>query len=161
MKKGGIYRYTEVARGFRGRINPRHVRSIHNPVQVEEKTAQSQGQSYQQQISSQQQPSHSTFRLPAPRGGRGGRSFGGRFMCLHGSHFACSRWRKGPHNQNLQPYNQEAERTCYVSCSTFLVKGSVQYIFVLFTMSCSMSNPNHRSWGYICLRPQMLQAIQW
>jgi hypothetical protein len=55
-------------------------------------------------------------------------------MCLHGSHFACLRWRQGPHNKNLQPYNQEAERTCFVSCSTFPVEGSVQYIFVLFAI---------------------------
>jgi hypothetical protein len=41
--------------------------------------AQSQEQSGQQQVSSQQQPLRNIFCSPAPRGRIGGRSFGGRF----------------------------------------------------------------------------------
>jgi hypothetical protein len=31
-----LHRYTEAASGFGGRFHPRHVRSIHNPMQGEE-----------------------------------------------------------------------------------------------------------------------------
>jgi hypothetical protein len=48
-----LHRYTEAARGFGRRFHPRHVRSIHNLMQGEEKMAQSQGQLGQQQASSQ------------------------------------------------------------------------------------------------------------
>jgi hypothetical protein len=34
-----FHRYTKVIRGFRGRFHPRHVRSIHNPSQGEERMA--------------------------------------------------------------------------------------------------------------------------
>jgi hypothetical protein len=49
-----LHRYIKEARGFGGRFHPRHVQSIHNPMQGEENMAQSQGQSGQQQASSQQ-----------------------------------------------------------------------------------------------------------
>jgi hypothetical protein len=32
QRKEALHRYTEATRGFEGRFNPRHVRSIHNPV---------------------------------------------------------------------------------------------------------------------------------
>jgi hypothetical protein len=76
-------RYTEMTRGFGGRFNPRHVRTIHNPNQNEDKNNHTQGQQSQQSQSqstrTQQQQPQNSFRPPAPRGGRGGRSFGGRF----------------------------------------------------------------------------------
>jgi hypothetical protein len=43
QRREEFHRYTEVIRGFRGRLHPRHVRSIHNMVQGQEKMAQSQG----------------------------------------------------------------------------------------------------------------------
>jgi hypothetical protein len=52
QRREELHRYTKATRGFGGRFNPRHVRRIHNPVQGEEKIAQSQGQSGQQQTSS-------------------------------------------------------------------------------------------------------------
>jgi hypothetical protein len=70
QRREEFQRYAKVSRGFEGRFHPRHVRSIHNPSQVEERMTQSQGQSGQQ-ASSQQQSSQSTFRPPALRG-RGG-----------------------------------------------------------------------------------------
>jgi hypothetical protein len=72
--------YIEIARGFGGRFHPRHIRSIHNPAQSEEKTAQAQGESSQPQESgTQHQSSQNKFRLVAPRRGRGGQSIRGNF----------------------------------------------------------------------------------
>jgi hypothetical protein len=62
-------------RGFGGRIHPRHVRSIHNSTQSDDKGSQLQRPQYTSQSSGQQQ---SSFRSPAPRG-RGARGFGGRY----------------------------------------------------------------------------------
>jgi hypothetical protein len=64
-----------MTKGFGGRIHPRHVRSIHNSTQSDDKGSQSQRSQYTSQSSGQQQ---SSFRPPAPRG-RGARVFGGRF----------------------------------------------------------------------------------
>jgi hypothetical protein len=64
-----------MARGFRGRFHPRHVRSIHNANSSDDRENQTQRQQHSSQSSGAQQ---SSFRPPAPRG-RGGRSFGGRY----------------------------------------------------------------------------------
>jgi hypothetical protein len=64
-----------MTRGFGGRVHPRHVRSIHNSTQSDDKGSQSQRSQYTSQSSGQQQ---SSFRPPALRG-RGARDFGGRF----------------------------------------------------------------------------------
>ena len=70
-----VYRYSEMTRGFRGRLHPRYVRTIHNPSQSEDINNHNQGHQHNLQSTGAQQ---SSFRLPAPRG-RGGRSFGGRY----------------------------------------------------------------------------------
>jgi hypothetical protein len=64
-----------MTRGFGGRIHPRHVRSIHNSSQNDDKGSQLQRPQYTSQSSGQQQ---SSFRPPTPRG-RGARGFGGRY----------------------------------------------------------------------------------
>jgi hypothetical protein len=64
-----------MTRGFGGRFYPRHVRSIHNSTQNDDKASQQQRPQCSSQASGQQQ---SSFRPPAPRG-RGARGFGGRF----------------------------------------------------------------------------------
>jgi hypothetical protein len=64
-----------MTRGFRGRIHPRHVRSIHNSSQSDDRGSQLQRPQHSSQSSGQQQ---SSFRPPTPRG-RGGRGFGGRY----------------------------------------------------------------------------------
>jgi hypothetical protein len=69
------YRFSEMTRGFGGRIHPRHVRSIHNSTQSDDKGSQPQRSQYTSQSSGQQQ---SSFRPPTPRG-RGARGFRGRF----------------------------------------------------------------------------------
>jgi hypothetical protein len=69
------YRFFEMTRGFGGRFHPRHVRSIHNSAQSDDRGSQQQRPQYSSQASGQQQ---SSFRPPAPRG-RGARGFGGRF----------------------------------------------------------------------------------
>jgi hypothetical protein len=60
---------------FGGRFYSRHVRSIHNSTQNDDKGSQQQKPQCSSQASGQHQ---SSFRPPAPRG-RGARGFGGRF----------------------------------------------------------------------------------
>jgi hypothetical protein len=62
QRREEAYRFSEMTRGFRGRIHPRHVRSIHNSNLTDDREG----------------PQQSSFRPTAPRG-RGGRSFGGRY----------------------------------------------------------------------------------
>jgi hypothetical protein len=64
-----------MTRGFGGRFHLRHVRSIHNSAQSDDRGSQQQRPQYSSQALGQQQ---SSFRPPAPRG-RGARGFGGRF----------------------------------------------------------------------------------
>jgi hypothetical protein len=80
QKREEAYRFSEMTRGFRGRYHPRHVRSIHNSTQSDDRGSQLQrpqytSQSLGQQSSGQQQ---SSSRPPAPRG-RGARGFEGRY----------------------------------------------------------------------------------
>jgi hypothetical protein len=75
QRREETYRFSEMTRGFGGRIHPRHVRSIHNSTQSDDKGSQPQRSQYTSQSSGQQQ---SSFRPPAPRG-RGARGFEGRF----------------------------------------------------------------------------------
>jgi hypothetical protein len=57
--------YSEMARGFRGRFQPRHVRSIHNATSSDDRGNNTQRQQHISQWSRAQQ---SSFRSPAPRG---------------------------------------------------------------------------------------------
>jgi hypothetical protein len=75
QRREEAYRYSKMARGFRGRFHPRHVRSIHNASPSDDRGSQTQRQQHSSQSSGPQQ---SSFRPPAPRG-RGGRSFRGRY----------------------------------------------------------------------------------
>jgi hypothetical protein len=75
QRKEEAYKFSEMARGFGGRIHRRHVRLIHNSNPSEDRGSQPQRQKHSSQSSGPQQ---SSFRPPAPRG-RGGRSFGGRY----------------------------------------------------------------------------------
>jgi hypothetical protein len=75
QRREEAYRFSEMTRGFGGRIHPRHVRSIHNSSQSDDRGSQLQRPQHSSQSSGQQQ---SSFRPPAPRD-RGGRGFGGRY----------------------------------------------------------------------------------
>jgi hypothetical protein len=75
QRREEAYRFSEMTRGFEGRIHPRHVRSIHNSSQSDDRGSQFQ----RPQQSSQSSGQENSFRPPAPRG-RGGRSFGGRYV---------------------------------------------------------------------------------
>jgi hypothetical protein len=75
QRREEAYIFSKMTRGFSGRVHPRHVRSIHNSTQGDDKRSQSQRSQYTSQSLGQQQ---SSFRPPAPRG-RGARGFGGRF----------------------------------------------------------------------------------
>jgi hypothetical protein len=65
QRREEAYRFSEMTRGFEGRIHPRHVRSIHNSTQSDDRGSQLQRPQYTSQSSGQQQ---SSFRPPAPRG---------------------------------------------------------------------------------------------
>jgi hypothetical protein len=75
QRREEAYKYSKMTRGFGGRVHPRHVRTIHNPSQCEDRGNHNQGHQDSSQSSGTQQ---SSFRPSAPRG-IGGRSFGGRF----------------------------------------------------------------------------------
>jgi hypothetical protein len=75
QRREEAYRFSEMTRGFGGRIHPRHVRSIHNSSQSDDRGSQFHRPRHSSQSSGQQQ---SSFRPPAPRG-KGGRGFGGRY----------------------------------------------------------------------------------
>jgi hypothetical protein len=85
QRREEAYRFSKMTRGFRGRIHPRHVRSIHDSSPSDDRGSQLQRQQPGSQSSGPQQ---SSFRPPTPRG-RGGRGFGGiyrdqprRLYCL-------------------------------------------------------------------------------
>jgi hypothetical protein len=69
QRREEAYRFSEMTRGFGGRIHPRHVRSIHN-TQNDDRRSQLQRPQYSSQSSGQQQ---SSFWPPALRG-RGARA---------------------------------------------------------------------------------------
>jgi hypothetical protein len=76
QRREEAYRFSEMTRGFRGRLHPRHVRSIHNSSANDERANNAQSSHHSSQSSGMQ---HTSYRPPAPRG-RGGRSFSrGRF----------------------------------------------------------------------------------
>jgi hypothetical protein len=74
QRRAEAYRFSEMTRGFGGRVHPRHVRSIHS-TQNDDRGSQQQRPQYSSQASGKQQ---SYPRPPAPRG-RGIRGIGGRF----------------------------------------------------------------------------------
>jgi hypothetical protein len=75
QRRDEAYRYSEITRGFRGRLYPRHVRTIDNPNTSDDITNLTQSSQHSSQSLGMQQTS---YRPPAPRG-RGRRSFGGRY----------------------------------------------------------------------------------
>jgi hypothetical protein len=75
QRREEAYRFSEMTRGFGGRIHPRHVRSIHSSSQNDDKGGQFQRPQHSSKSLGQQQ---SSFRPPSPRG-RGSRGFGGRY----------------------------------------------------------------------------------
>jgi hypothetical protein len=54
QRREEAYRFSEMTRGFGGRVHPRHVRSIHNSTQSDDKGSQSQKSQYTSQSSGQQ-----------------------------------------------------------------------------------------------------------
>jgi hypothetical protein len=73
QRREEAYRYSEITRGFGGRLHPRHVRTIHNPNANNDRANNAQSSQHNSQSSGMQQAS---YRPLAPRG-IGERSFGG------------------------------------------------------------------------------------
>jgi hypothetical protein len=65
QRREEAYRFSQMTRGFGGRIHPRHVRSIHDSNQSDVRGIQLQRPQHNSQSSGQQQ---SSFRPPTPRG---------------------------------------------------------------------------------------------
>jgi hypothetical protein len=110
QRREEAYIFSEMTRGFGGRLHPRHVRSIHNSSANDERATNVQHSHHNSQSSSMQQTS---FRPPAPRG-RGGRSFsGGKFGNQLKNLYCLFLWRgQGPHNKNMPGHNSGAEGNC-------------------------------------------------
>jgi hypothetical protein len=75
QRREEAYKYFEMTRGFGGRLHSRHVRTIHNTSQSDNRNNHNQGHQHTSQSKGAQQ---SSIRPPAPRG-RGGHNFRGRF----------------------------------------------------------------------------------
>jgi hypothetical protein len=75
QRREEAYRYSEMTRGFGGRLHPSHVMTINNPSSSEDMGTHTEGHQHSSQSSETQQ---SSFR-PLARRGREGRSFRGRF----------------------------------------------------------------------------------
>jgi hypothetical protein len=75
QRREEAYRYSEMTRGFGGRLHPRHVRTIHNPNSTNDRGNHAQGHKQSFQSSGKQKSSYRPLALR----GRGGRSFRGRF----------------------------------------------------------------------------------
>jgi hypothetical protein len=75
QRREEAYKYSEMARGFGGRLKPKHVRTIHNPNTNDDRANHTQGSQQSSQSLGMQQTS---YRPPAPRGRRG-RNFGGSY----------------------------------------------------------------------------------
>jgi hypothetical protein len=71
QRREEAYTFSEMTRGFGGRLHPRHVRSIHNSNANDERASKVQHTHHNSQSSIM-----TSLRPPALRG-RGGRSFGG------------------------------------------------------------------------------------
>jgi hypothetical protein len=65
QRREEAYRYSEMTRGFGGRLHPRHIRTIHNPNTNDDRANHTQSSRHSSQSSGMQQTS---YRPPAPRG---------------------------------------------------------------------------------------------
>jgi hypothetical protein len=76
QRREEAYRFSKMTRGFKGRLHPKHARSIYNSKANDDRANNAHNSHHSSQSSGMQQTS---YRPPAPRG-RVGRSFsGGRF----------------------------------------------------------------------------------
>jgi hypothetical protein len=58
QRREEAYRYSEMTRGFGGRLHPRHVRTIHNPSTNDDRANHTQGNQQSSQSSGMQQTSY-------------------------------------------------------------------------------------------------------
>jgi hypothetical protein len=81
QRREEAYKFSEMTRGFGGRIHPRHVRSIHNSSLSDDRGSQLQRSQHSSQSSGQQQ---SSFRPPVPRAEAAGASEEDTWINLEG-----------------------------------------------------------------------------
>jgi hypothetical protein len=120
-----------MTRGFGERIHPRHVRSIHNSSQSDDRGSQLQRPQHSSQSSGQQQ---SSLRPPALRG-RGSRGYGGmygdqprRLYCLF-----CGE-DKGHTTRTCQVTIQKQKEIDEAGGAAESAEAGLTYCFVLFSL---------------------------
>jgi hypothetical protein len=139
QRREEAYRFSEMTRGFRERIHPWHVRSIHSSSQNDDKASQLQRSQHTSQSSGQQQ---SSLRPPAPRG-RGGRGYGGRYGDQPRKIYCLFCGEDKGHYKSLPDHYSEAKRDCRSRSSAESVEASLAYCFVplsLHTRICGQSS---------------------
>jgi hypothetical protein len=72
QRRKEAFRFSEMTRGFGGRFHPRHVRSIHNSAQSDDRGSQQQRPQHSSQASAQQQSSFRRQRQGAEAPGASG-----------------------------------------------------------------------------------------
>jgi hypothetical protein len=101
-------RYTEMTRGFDGRFNPRHVKTIHNPTRTKTKTVTLRAN---RASASLQKPNNNNHRAVSDHQPQEGKR---RKVQLPTKEnvlpFLCM--RQGTHNKDLPGDNPEAEGNC-------------------------------------------------
>jgi hypothetical protein len=120
-----------MTRGFGGRIHPRHVRSIHNSTQSDDRGSQQQRPQYSSQASGQQQ---SSFRPPTPRG-RGARGLRRKIWGpAQEDLLLILWWRQGPQYKNVSNHHPKEKGDCRSRSPTKSTEASPAHCFVPFTL---------------------------
>jgi hypothetical protein len=130
QRREEAYRFSEMTRGFGGRIHPRHVRSIHSSSQNDDKGSQLQRPQHTSQSSGQQ---HTSFRPPVPRERQHvlRRKIWGSAL----ENLLLILWRgQGPYYKNVPDHYSDAKRDCRSRSSVESVEAGFTYCFVLLSL---------------------------
>jgi hypothetical protein len=130
QRREEAYRFSEMTRGFGGRIHPRHVRSIHSSSQNDDKGSQLQRSQYTSQSLGQQQ---SSFRLPATRG-RGARGFEGRYGDQPRKVYCLFCGEDKGHTKNVPNHHSEAKGDRRSRSSAESAEAGLAHCFVPFSL---------------------------
>jgi hypothetical protein len=139
QRREEAYRFSEMTRGFGGRIHPRHVRSIHSSSQNDDKGSQLQRPQHTSHSLGHHQ---SSIRPPAPKG-RGSRGFGGRYGDQPRKiYYLFYGVDKGHTTRTCQITIMKQKRDCRSRSSAESTEASFTYYFVplsLHTRICGKS----------------------
>ena len=105
QRREEAYRYSEMTRGFRERLHPRHVRTFHNPNANDDRANNPQSSLHSSQSSGMQQTS---YRPPAPRG-RGGEALAEEGTVISPGIVLPILWRGQGTHKDVPSHDPEAE----------------------------------------------------